>query len=79
MKHQLIFSNWKRRSKPDREDQYRQYISWGMTPRMARKKTRILAAFSRAIGRQDRRAAWKWIHAHTRFDTTNVNGEWSVS
>jgi hypothetical protein len=53
------------------------YRSWGMTPRMARKKARIVRAYCRAKDRDDRRAINKWMHANTRFDVTNVNGPWS--
>ena len=59
-------------------ERMRCYLACGLTPRLARKKDRIVRACERACERGDRRAISKWMHANTRFDTTNVNGPWSL-
>lgn len=59
-------------------ERIRRYEAFGMTPRLARKKAAIIAAYVRARERGDRRAISKWTHANTKMDTTRVNGEWTM-
>lgn len=64
----------------------RTYVSWqSMVRRCTEPSHRGFArpASAREVGsetartcRRDRRSYSKWLHANTRFDTTNVNGEW---